>query len=142
MTLRVECVSRAYLNETCIRVIEIDESASLVALHEAIQDAVDFVREHYDFFIANSEWPSAERKWLTEEEEWGRIERDFFRIKLKTLFPLKPRKKLYYLFDFVDHWTFEIRQQRERKEPVEGVTYPRVVEAIGPNPEQYPSIKG
>jgi len=48
-------------------------------------------------------------------------------------------KKLYYLFDFGDHWTFEIRKARGAKKPEVDVEYPRVVEAIGPDPEQYPT---
>ena len=48
------------------------------------------------------------------------------------------RKKLYYLFDFADHWTFEIRKARGAKKPEAGVKYPRVVEALEPAPEQYP----
>lgn len=111
-------------------------------LHEAIQDAVEFGRDHpFEFFIANSEWPSAKRDWVTYAEEWEDKESDFRRMTLNAIFPLKPRKKLYYLFDAGDLWTFEIRKQRGRKEPIEGVAYPRVVQAIGPNPEQYPSME-
>ena len=66
------------------------------------------------------------------------IESDFAKIRLKDLYPLG-RKKLYYLFDFGDNWTFEIRRARGAKKPEANVEYPRVVEAIGPDPEQYPT---
>lgn len=67
----------------------------------------------------------------------GSIESDFAKIRLNDLYPLG-RKKIYYLFDFGDHWTFEIRKARAVKKPEADVKYPRVVGAIGPAPEQYP----
>ena len=55
LTLTVECAFGAYLKEQCIRTIEIDEEARLYDLHEAIQDAVQFGRDHpFQFFLANS----------------------------------------------------------------------------------------
>ena len=107
-------------------------------LHDAIQDAVDFGRDHpFEFFLANSSSPYAVKKWLTEKEEWEDKEDDFCRIRLTDIWPTG-RKKLYYLFDFGDKWTFEIRKARRAKEPEHEVKYPRLIKAIGPNPEQYP----
>ena len=141
LTLTVECAGGAYLKETCIRVIEMDETACLYELHDAIQDAVRFGRDHpFEFFLASSSSPWAHRKWLTEKEEWEDKEDDFHRIRLTHIWPTG-RKKLYYLFDFGDKWTFEIHKARGAKEPEHGVKYPRLIKAIGPNPEQYPRIE-
>ncbi len=141
LTFTVECAFGAYLKEECIRAIEIDEEACLYDLHEAIQDAVSFDRDHpFEFFLANSASPFAKKRWLTEKEEWEDKEDDFWRIRLKDIYPLG-RKRLYYLFDFGDKWTFEIRRHRKAKEPEAGVKYPRVVKTIGPNPEQYPKYE-
>ena len=138
LTLTIECVRGAYLKVPCTRVIEIDEEASLHALHGLIQDVFDFGRDHpFDFFLANTSSPYAVKKRLTDKEEWEDRERDFFETRLKKIWPTG-RKKLYYLFDFGDGWTFEIRKARGVKEPERGVKYPRLVKAIGPNPEQYP----
>jgi len=138
LTLTIECVRGAYLRERCIRVIEIHAKASLYDLHDAIQDTVKFGRDHpFEFFLANSSSPYAVKKWLTEKEEWEDKEDDFCRIRLTDIWPTG-RKKLYYLFDFGDKWTFEIRKGRGGKEPEQGVKYPRLLKAIGPNPEQYP----
>jgi hypothetical protein len=115
LTLTAECAFGAYLKEQCIRTIEIDEEARLYDLHEAIQDAVQFGRDHpFQFFLANSASPSARKQWLTEKEEWEDMEDDFQRIILKDIYPLG-RKRLYYLFDFGDRWTFEIRRPRKPK---------------------------
>ena len=141
LTLTVECAGGAYLKETCIRVIEMDETACLYELHDAIQDAVRFGRDHpFEFFLASSSSPWAHRKWLTEKEEWEDKEDDFHRIRLTHIWPTG-RKKLYYLFDFGDKWTFEIHKARGAKEPEHGVKYPRLIKAIGPNPKQYPRFE-
>jgi hypothetical protein len=139
LKLKIECVSGWYLKETCIRVIEVDENMDLLHLHEVIQDAVNFERDHpFEFYLANSSSPFAQKHRLTEGDDWK--ESNFVKIKIKDLFPLG-RKKLYYLFDFGDKWTFEIRKARGAKIPEAGVEYPRVVESIGPDPEQYPALE-
>ena len=136
--LRIECVRGWYLKETCIRVIEIDESMDLFVLHETILDAVHFGRDHlFDFYLSNSASPWAHKHSMIENEDWTVRESHFARIKLKDIYPLG-RKKLYYLFDFGDKWTFEIRKTRGVKKPEAGIKYPRVVEAVGPDPDQYP----
>ncbi|MBI4766384.1 MAG: hypothetical protein HY787_17580 [Deltaproteobacteria bacterium] len=100
-------------------------------------DSVNFERDHlFEFYLANSSSPFAQKQRLTEDDDWK--ESSFAKIKIKDIYPLG-RKKLYYLFDFGDKWTFEIRKARGAKNPEAGVKYPRVVEAIGPNPEQYPT---
>jgi len=140
-TLTIECVRGAYLKESCLRAIEIDEKASLYDLHDAIQNAVEFGRDHpFEFFLANSSSPWTKKQWLTEKDEWEDKEDDFCRIRLIDIWPTG-RKKLYYLFDFGDKWTFEIRRKRGSKEPEHGVKYPRLIKAIGPNPEQYPRFE-
>jgi hypothetical protein len=58
--------------------------------------------------------------------------------ELRFVFPLPERLKLYYWFDFGDDWKFEIRRARHGKEPASRVTYPRVIERIGPDPKQGP----
>jgi hypothetical protein len=116
-TLRIECVYGWYLEVRCTRIIEVSENSSLYDLHEAIQDAVKFGRDHpFMFFIANSSSPGAVRHWVTKKEEWEAMESDFLWIKIKDIYPCG-RKKLYYLFDFGDNWTFEIRKARGVKEP-------------------------
>lgn len=42
--LNVECVQGTYLREECVCVIAMDDSASLLDLHEMIQDAVSLGR--------------------------------------------------------------------------------------------------
>ena len=55
-TLRIECIGGMYWKEDCVRIIEIDSKSSLLALHDAIQDAVDFDRDHMFEFFAGRNW--------------------------------------------------------------------------------------
>ncbi|MFC1834600.1 hypothetical protein ACFL2Q_07685 [Thermodesulfobacteriota bacterium] len=140
LTLTVECVRGRFLEDQCIRLIEIDENACLYDLSRVILNAVGFEQDHlFQFYTANSASPWAHKQWLSEKEEWEEREDDFFQITLSSIYPLG-RKKLYYIFDFGDQWTFEIRKKGPKK-PESGVKYPRVVQTIGPNPEQYPRFE-
>jgi hypothetical protein len=122
----------------CVRVIEMDAESSLDDLHEAIQDAVAFDRDHlYEFYIANSASFGARRDWVTMEEEWEDRLETFSNTPILEVLPPTGRKRLYYLFDPGDKWTFEVRKVRGQYEPEPGAKYPRVVEAEGPNPKQY-----
>ena len=135
-TLRIECISGRFLEDDCVRVIEIDAEASLCDLHDAIQEAVDFDWDHlFGFYLANS--PFAGRQWLCSDEDYEDAYDEFERTPINSIWPLG-RKKFYYLFDYGDDWIFQIKKPRTKpQEPAPGVGYPRVVEAIGPNPPQY-----
>ena len=138
--LKVECVEGAYLKEPCVRIIAMDDSASLLDLHDEIQDAVDFGRDHpFDFYTANSASPWADRHWITDVEDWDEKEAVFWKTKLRDIWPLG-RKKLYYWFDFGDRWIFEIRRMRSTKADA-GLSTPRLLERSGPDPVQYPIIE-
>ena len=138
-TLRVECIEGAFLEEKCVREIEIDSGSSLFELRDAIQDAVGFARDHlFEFFGG----PHHRRRKLVYEDsyEWEDNFDTYAQIRLEEVYPLPKGLKLYYHFDFGDDWYFEIRRSRKKPtEPEPGVQYPRVSESIGPNPEQYPS---
>jgi hypothetical protein len=136
--LKVECVRGIHWNEECIRVVAMDDSASLLDLHEMIQDAVSFGRDHpFEFYIANSASPWAEKASVSLAEDWDEKEDAFENIQLKDIWPLG-KKKLYYLFDFGDQWIFEIRKMRPSRADA-SITTPQVLQRIGPDPEQYPA---
>lgn len=138
-TLRIECLFGLHAAEECVRVIEIDSESSLFELHDAIQDAVDFDRDHLFEFFAGRHMRN--RKVVFEESfEWEQMAETYSETTLAQIYPLPPSCKLYYHFDFGDDWYFEIRKSRKKpQEPAAGIKYPRVIEAVGPNPEQYGS---
>ncbi len=131
--LKSELLFGAYAKEECIRFIEIDSSSTLEVLHLAMQDAVDFDNDHlYEFYISRTE-SSRDRRSYDDENE------GVYDLTLENLYPLEKRMKLYYLFDYGDNWLFKITKSRKKPtEPLENIKYPRVVERVGSNPEQYP----
>ncbi len=137
-TLRIACIGGMYFEEECVRTIEIDSQSSLTELHGAIQDAVDFDMDHPFEFTAGRH--SRNRKIVFfDGDTWGEFLTGDCDTALDLVYPLPKSCKLYYHFDFGDDWYFEIRKSRKKPaEPEPGVKYPRVIEAVGPNPEQYP----
>jgi len=128
------------IESECIRVIEIKSSATFLQLHEAIQDAVDFDNDHlFDFFVGR--YPE-NRKYTIG----GEANRDTFNpvktyrnVRISSVWPLPTGMNLYYLFDFGDNWVFQVNKTRHKDKLIQpGIIYPRVVEARGKNPEQYP----
>jgi hypothetical protein len=111
-------------DEPWVRVIEVKENYSLKKLHRYIQKIVDFDDDHlYEFYIGKN----PRNKYSTLSES----------MKLNEIYPI-PGLKLYYLFDFGDSWLFQIKKSRKRLTEDSNVKYPRIVESLGINPEQYP----
>lgn len=137
-TLRIECIGGTYRKGECVRTIEIESGSSLFELHDAIQDAVDFDRDHLFEFFAGRHFRN--RKVVFDDSlDWEDSFDTYFQIGLDQVYPLPKSCKLYYHFDFGDDWYFEIRRSRKKpRVPESDAEYPRVIEAIGPNPEQYP----
>lgn len=99
-----------------------------------------FERDHpFGYFLAHTE--RGAKEWLCTDEEWEEQETYFFETELRAVFSTG-RRHLFYVFDFGDQWTFEIRKARGSKSPVPGIVYPQVIERSGPNPVQYPSHDG
>lgn len=137
LKLRVECVRGMYLKDVCVHIFAMDDSASLLDLHDEILDAVSFERDHlFLFYTANSSSPWAHQHWVSEAEDWGEMEAVFRKTQLKSIWPLG-RRKLYYRFDFGDNWIFEIRKMRLLKADAL-LSASGLLERIGPDPKQYP----
>ena len=138
-TLKIECISGAYLTHQCVRIIEIDSGSSLIQLHDAIQDAVHFDRDHpFEFFAGRTH--RNRQVVFNDTLDWEEAFKTYGQLTLDQVYPLPARFKLYYHFDFGDQWYFEIRKMRKKAvEPAPGVSYPRVIEKQGPDPEQYPT---
>lgn len=138
-TLRIECIAGTYWKGECVRTVEIESESSLFELHEAIQNAVDFDQDHLFEFFAGRNFRN--RKVVFDDSlDWEDSFSTYSQIGLDQVYPLPKSCKLYYHFDFGDDWYFEIRRSRKKpRVPEPDEEYPRVIAAIGPNPEQYPS---
>jgi len=132
-TFKVELLFGRFAEEECVRVIEIESSSTLEDLHFAIQKAVQFDNDHlYEFYISRTD---SSRDRIRFDDENGEL----YSLTLEEIYPLEKRKKLFYLFDYGDHWLFQVSKSRKKpQQPKKSIKYPRVVESIGQNPEQYP----
>jgi hypothetical protein len=127
----------------CVWVIEIEPTATFLELHEAIQDAVGFDNDHlFEFFIGRH---SGNRAYtIGGEPNWDTFNpvRTYQNVRISSVWPLPTGMKLYYLFDFGDNWLFQINKTRHKDKLIQsGIVYPRVIEARGKNPEQYPDCE-
>ncbi|MFV9691694.1 MAG: IS1096 element passenger TnpR family protein, partial [Desulfobacteria bacterium] len=113
--------------------------SSLLDLHDTIQDVVDFDRDHPFEFFAGRNYRN--RKLVFGNSfDWEENADTYAETTLEQVYPLPKSCKLYYHFDFGDDWYFEIRKGRKKpREPEPGIRYPRIVESIGPAPQQYGS---
>ena len=135
--LKIVCIRGISLSDECVRVVAMDDTSSLYDLHDMIQDAVSFDRDHlFTFYTANSGSPWANKHQLAVTEDWDEMAHAFDRIKLRDIWPLE-RKKLYYWFDFGDDWIFEITKMRSTKADA-SLPSGTILERIGPDPHQYP----
>jgi hypothetical protein len=132
-TLNVELLFGTYAKEGWNGLIEIESSATLEDLHFAIIDAVNFENDHlYEFYVSRTE---RSRNRLRFDEESGKI----YNTTLESLYPLEKGRKLYYLFDYGDHWLFKITKSRKSpQEPKIDIKYPRLLSETGKAPVQYP----
>ena len=136
-TFRIECVTGRHREEPWIRFVEVASSTTLFGLHELIQNSVGFDRDHlFEFYAGRTYRHRAitfdDATVLTADPSCPEA------MDVEPVFPLPKNMKLYYHFDFGDDWRFEVRRMRNKPKPPEPrVKYPRVIEAVGPNPRQY-----
>lgn len=144
--LRIHCVSGPWLEEECVRYLDLPDTANLYDLHLAIQDAVQFDDEFsFYFFIAVS--PTAKRGMVPAELDDGfepeSIDTDVYEdIGAMETLRACGRKTLFYAFmSEYDDWVFKVQPTGEASPPVDGEFYPLVRDelSVGPNPEQYGS---
>ena len=134
ITLKVTLVRGLYAEQAWSAEIEFDDSSTLDALHDVIQDAVGFENDHlYSFYRSRTD-RSQTREYFDDEN--GLI----WETKLADMFPLPPKQSLFYLFDWGDEWVFKISSSRKKShEGQKGVEYPRVINESGTKPVQYPN---
>ncbi|MDD9302915.1 MAG: hypothetical protein HUK40_11500 [Desulfobacter sp.] len=123
-----------------VRVMEVEPVTTFLQLHEAIQDIVEFDNDHlFEFYIGKNYRNRAYT--VGGEPNWDMFNpvKTYSKVRLSSVWPFPSGCKLFYLFDFGDNWLFQINKTRHKdKQSQPGVVYPRVIEAKGKNPEQYP----
>lgn len=130
---KVQLLFGAYAEEEWEGEIEIESSDTLEDLHFAIINAVGFDNDHlYEFYISRTE---RSRDKLRFDNDNGEI----YNRTMESLYPLGKGRKLFYLFDYGDHWLFKITKSRKKpQEKQPWHKYPKLVSVKGTAPEQYP----
>jgi len=133
LTLKIELIFGAYAQNEWIGTFEIESSSTLNDLHYAINAAIDFDNDHlYEFYASKTD--RSRNRTVFDDENDGLFK------EIGRIYPLEKGNKLFYLFDYGDHWLFKI--SKSRKKPHEAnpkIKYPRLIESVGEPPVQYPS---
>ena len=125
-TLKINCIAGRFLEGEWIRIIEISGDSGIFTLGNFIHRTIGFDDDHLSDFYAGRNYHNRKIEFDVD-------------VKIKEIYPL-PRLKLYYYYDYGDSWIFEITKTRKKLKDEEiDVVYPRVVEVIGENPNQYGS---
>ena len=123
---KIECTSGCYLEEKAHKLCEIDTTYSLDELCDFILESFGFDNDHmHQFFVSRT----IRNNGNTIDDE---------SIAIAGVFPLDKGHSLFMRFDFGDDWVFKISRSRKKAAEQKKVTYPRIIEVTGKNPEQYP----
>lgn len=119
---------------TIWRRIAIPATASLDALSDIILKSVDFDENQlYCFSFKNQfGWTFRINHPFLQEGPYT------YRVRIGEL-PLHKGSKLTYLFDFGEHWEFDIKLERIDP-PDPSLKKPKIIEYHGEPPEQYPAL--
>jgi hypothetical protein len=114
------------------RTIVLSSEHTLEDLHEAIQDAFEFDRDHlYAFFTDGIPWSC--HRILAPQDEEGPFADQVCMGELGLL----PGQWMRYIFDFGSEWHFKIELLEITSDA--GPPSPVITEKKGKSPEQYPS---
>ena len=126
-TMKIECVHGWYLEEESAKICEIESSCDLSELRHFILESFEFDNDHrHQFFISRNPVKSKREVFENESET------------LNAIFPILKSHHFFMHFDFGDNWVFKITRSRKKSVFFSELNYPRVIEQLGKNPEQYP----
>lgn len=144
--LRVTCVTGPWLDNECVRFIEMPALANLYDLHVAIQDAVDF-DEEFPFYFFTALAPESGRFLIPED--WpvdvapADLDPDVYEdCPVFDYVTPNAKESLFYSFGSgFDDWVFKVQHTGIAHAATKGEFYPLVLNeiSVGPDPEQYGS---
>ncbi|MDZ7934464.1 MAG: hypothetical protein U5M51_05765 [Emticicia sp.] len=121
-------VFRLDISKTAYRLIEIGGEATLLDLHEMIQDGLNFDNDHlFSFTIDEQEFTGAPYDFDSPEYIAQNV--------LIGNLDLEQGKKINYVFDFGDNWEFNLVV--ELLDETSAEPEPKVIKRVGKAPKQY-----
>ena len=142
-TLSIKLIAGRWAIDDWSATVEVEASSTLADLHELILEAADFDDDHlYEFYIARTHRSRERIRFGDDDEDFGdRLKGTPWETAIEGLFPMPKNMKLFYLFDYGDHWVFQVSRTRKKPfEPKPNVDYPRIISESGDKPEQYPAM--
>lgn len=125
------------VDEDVFRDIEIEDSASLENLHNAIKQHMGFTgNEMASFYLCDDAWAQGEEIVLLNMEEASENVRLMSEALLKDVVR-REDIKLVYVYDFMNLWTCYVALMKVG-EPEEGKIYPNLLYAYGELPKEAP----
>lgn len=129
--------------------VEIDETSSLVDLHNMMQRILKFDNDHLYYYYYCRSYYAYKRQYLGEHaRDYGvwhpeiapdrDLDLPLRDLQLRDVLPAPAKYAMFYLFDSGDKWIFRIMKARKApQKPVAGKKYPRVVAQSGEKQRQY-----
>lgn len=124
-------------HEDVSRDLEIKSTQSFEELHSAILSSIGFDhKENASFFMSDDNWKKGREISLTEKTN-GEAKLPLMKKSRLCDFIADPHQKIYYLYDFVNEWTFHVELLKIVVNEDAGVLYPRIVKINGEAPKQH-----
>ncbi|MEQ3655770.1 MAG: hypothetical protein ABNH00_07895 [Dokdonia sp.] len=125
--------------EDVFRDLEIEQTASLEDLHNAINQSFGFDgSEMASFYLSDDQWNQGEEFAQFDMSETPGEVRTMSDTTLEQILG-KNQTKMLYVYDFLHMWRFMV-ELAEIAEVEEGVTYPNLMFVHGQIPDQAPDI--
>lgn len=147
LRLRITCMEGPWLDDKCVRYIDVTTNANLYDLHIAILDSICFEDEmKFSFFFSEELDDLYDREYIPEDfdgSDYDEFDTDIYEDMLVRKYVKKdiPFKFFYVNKIDVDEWIFQIELTDEHPDYDEKTFYPITIDSLseGPNPEQYGS---
>ncbi len=125
--------------EDVFRDLEIEQTASLEDLHNAINQSFGFDgSEMASFYLSDDQWSQGEEFAQFDMSETPGEIRTMGETTLEQILG-KNQTKMLYVYDFLHMWRFMV-ELAEIAEVEDGITYPNLMFVHGQIPDQAPNI--
>lgn len=124
-------------HEDVSRDLEIKSTQSFEDLHSMILTSIGFdQKEPASFYMSDDNWKKG--KEISRDEKTNGEQKIAVMKKSRLCdFIADPHQKIYYIYDFVNEWTFHVELLKIIVGEEPGVMYPRCVKINGDAPKQH-----
>ena len=128
--------------EDIYRVIEIKSTQTFFDFHKAILESVGFdSKQLASFYMSNDSWKKGQE--ITLEDMTDNPDNPIPVMAKSKLnqYIIDPHQKIFYVYDFIECWTFLIELVSISITENPKVTYPACIKTVGLAPKQYDKVQ-